>query len=114
MWLIVGCGHCKKLAPIWDQLGTAFSAASDKVTIAKMDVTENDLPPSSKQRIDGFPTIKLFKAEDNSVVEYQGDRSLADLADFLKKNAVHAEALKDISIEEQEEEKADASPHDEL
>ena len=31
------CGHCKTLAPIYDQLGDAFSHAKDKVIIAKID-----------------------------------------------------------------------------
>jgi protein disulfide-isomerase A1 len=40
------CGHCKKLSPIWDDLGLAFgeSEGKSKVVIAKVDATANDLP----------------------------------------------------------------------
>ena len=36
------CGHCKKLAPIWDELGEYFKN-DDTVVIAKIDMTANEL-----------------------------------------------------------------------
>ncbi len=54
-----------------------------KVTIAKVDATANDVP----EEIQGFPTIKLYKAGDKTnPVDYSGDRSIEDLADFVKDN----------------------------
>lgn len=38
------CGHCKALAPKYDELGQKLSAESG-VVIAKMDATANDVPP---------------------------------------------------------------------
>jgi len=79
------CGHCKKLAPIYDQLGAWLSGVPD-VVIAKIDSTANDVDP--RLGIKGFPTLKLFKAgSKDKPVEYTGDRSLRDLAKFLKDNA---------------------------
>ncbi|KAL9618410.1 MAG: hypothetical protein Q9160_006851 [Pyrenula sp. 1 TL-2023] len=49
------CGHCKNLAPIYEELGTAFSHASEKVSIAKVDADANkDL--GKKFGVQGFPT----------------------------------------------------------
>jgi protein disulfide isomerase family A protein 3 len=38
------CGHCKSLAPKYDELATKLSKEKD-IVIAKMDATANDVPP---------------------------------------------------------------------
>jgi len=87
------CGHCKKLAPIYDDLATAFKDSSN-IVIAKIDATANDVNP--KFGIRGFPTLKLFKAADKDhPVEYNGDRSLADLTSFIQQNTGAAAAAVD-------------------
>ncbi|EGF79896.1 hypothetical protein BATDEDRAFT_35223 [Batrachochytrium dendrobatidis JAM81] len=88
------CGHCKKLVPTWDTL--AKTITSDKIVIAKMDGTTNDIPPSTKVDLQGFPTILLFKAGSSEFMTYQGDRSLASLSAFLKENAVHGSEVPEI------------------
>jgi len=66
-------------------LGAWVSSATD-VVIAKIDATANDVDP--RFGIKGFPTLKFFKAgSKDKPVEYNGDRSLRDLAKFLKDNA---------------------------
>ena len=51
------CGPCKMIAPILDEVATAYSG---KLQIAKMNVDENrDIP--AKFGIRGIPTLMLFK-----------------------------------------------------
>lgn len=48
---------CKKLKPIYDTLGERFANVKSKLTIAKFDATENDIPASAGFKVQGFPTI---------------------------------------------------------
>jgi protein disulfide-isomerase A1 len=79
------CGHCKKLTPVYDELATQLKDNAN-IVIAKMDATANDLPADVPFQVSGFPTIKLVKA-DNTVIDYNGDRSLNDFIKFLKENS---------------------------
>jgi len=83
------CGHCKQLKPIWDELAESLREV-EFVTIAKMDVTANDL--QSGLQINSFPSIYLYKANDkkNPVIYQQRDRSYSALLQFLKENASHS------------------------
>lgn len=83
------CGHCKNLAPIYEELGEAYKGSN--IVIAKLDATANDLPSSVPFGIQGFPTIKLRKAGAavDEYVDYNGNRSKEDFIEFLKENAVN-------------------------
>jgi len=75
------CGHCKQLAPIYDQLAERFQDRSDEFVIAKMDSTVNELEDI---KIQSFPTIKLFPKDSDEVVDYTGDRTLEAMAKFVE------------------------------
>ncbi|KAL1690062.1 thioredoxin-like domain-containing protein [Schizophyllum commune] len=81
------CGHCKRLKPTWDQLGEHFAPIKDRVTIAKMEAQQNDLPPSAPFRVAGFPTLKFKPAGSKEFLDYEGDRSLESLVSFVEENA---------------------------
>lgn len=67
------CGHCKNLAPKYEELGKLFQGTSHDVVIAKLDKTANDVEPSLE--IKGFPTIALYKKDGKtSPIQYNGDR----------------------------------------
>lgn len=80
------CGHCKSLAPKYDELAGLYKNHADKVVIAKVDATANDVP----DEIQGFPTIKLFKAgSKDEPIDYSGARTVEDLAQFVRDNGHH-------------------------
>jgi len=83
------CGHCKKLSPIYDELGLSYKNQND-VVIAKMDATTND--PPKGHNIQGFPTIKFFPTNNKAGVLYEGDRSLESLKKFIDDNKSAAQA----------------------
>jgi len=100
------CGHCKQLAPTWDKLGEKYKE-SETVVIAKMDSTANEL---EEVKVQGFPTIKLFKKGDNKVIDYNGERTLDGLVKFIESDGVHGAAAEG----EEDEDDEDDLGHDEL
>lgn len=77
------CGHCKKLAPIWDQLGDAFKTNSD-ITIAKMDSTVNEVDGVN---VSGYPTLIYYGKDDKEGKKYEGERNLEALVKFVEESA---------------------------
>jgi protein disulfide-isomerase A1 len=84
-----------------------------------MDATENDLPPSVPFRVSGFPTLKFKPAGSRDFVDYEGDRSLESLVEFVEataKNAIPASkpAAASPKVEEAEAQAPLVDVHDEL
>jgi len=76
------CGHCKKLAPVWDELAGVTKEAVPNLIIAKIDATANSLPDTVS--ISGFPTLILFKNGQKTI--YSGPRDVDSLVAWLKTN----------------------------
>ena len=100
------CGHCKQLAPIYDKLGEKYKDNAD-VVIAKMDSTANELEDI---KIQGFPTIKLFKKDTNEVVDYAGERTLEGMSKFIDSEGKDGATFEGGDDDDGE----DAEGHDEL
>jgi len=77
------CGHCKKLAPILDEIAVSFENDAD-VIIAKIDATANDVPGDTFD-VKGYPTL-YFKSASGNVSQYDGDRTKEDIIEFIQKN----------------------------
>ncbi|XP_057326193.1 thioredoxin domain-containing protein 5 homolog [Microplitis mediator] len=79
------CGHCKRLAPTWEDLGKKFIDNPD-VHVVKVDCTlSTNKQLCDDQEVDGFPTLVLYK-NGKKVDEYNGSRTLDDLHDFVVKH----------------------------
>ncbi|CAK1602381.1 unnamed protein product [Parnassius mnemosyne] len=79
------CGHCQKLAPVWDELGEKLK--NEDVDIIKIDATANDWPKSLYD-VSGFPTI-FWKPKDTNKkpVRYNGGRALDDFIKYVSEHA---------------------------
>merc|ERR1712038_2206009 len=90
------CGHCKRLAPEYDNVGKAFEDV-ESVVIAKVDATENDTPEDIK----GFPTLIFYPKGTSKGVKYSGDRKQEAIIEWIKENASgDMAAVKDVPKEE--------------
>ena len=77
------CGHCKTLAPIYEELATNFESLKDKITIAKVDAdAEKEL--GRRFGIQGFPTLKYFDGKSETPEDYKNGRDLESLTQFLQ------------------------------
>jgi len=78
------CGHCKSLAPVYEQLAQDFAFAKDKLTIAKVDA-DSEKSLGKRFGVQGFPTIKYFDGKSDKPEDYNGGRDLESLTEFLAK-----------------------------
>lgn len=75
------CGPCRTIAPILDEVAGAYK---DKLTVAKLNVDENQATPA-RYGIRGIPTLMLFK--NGAVVGTKvGALSKSQLTAFLDSN----------------------------
>eukprot|EP00088_Acartia_fossae_P060237 TRINITY_DN7208_c0_g1_i1.p1 TRINITY_DN7208_c0_g1~~TRINITY_DN7208_c0_g1_i1.p1 ORF type:complete len:398 (-),score=125.61 TRINITY_DN7208_c0_g1_i1:188-1381(-) len=91
MFFAPWCGHCKRLAPTWEELALKNNDKEDKeVTIAKVDCTQQTALCSA-QDVTGYPTLKFFKSgfEKDDGVKYRGNRDLKSLEKFIAEKLGH-------------------------
>ncbi|KAJ2900437.1 protein disulfide-isomerase precursor [Coemansia aciculifera] len=78
------CIYCRRIEPVYDELGKSLKH-NDGLVIARMNGAVNDIPSNDPAlSIPGYPTIVMIRAEDNKVVEYEGDRSLESFVEFVR------------------------------
>ncbi|KAL6079316.1 Protein disulfide-isomerase A3 [Balamuthia mandrillaris] len=71
------CGHCKRLAPTWDELATKTEG---KFNVGKVDCTV-EKAVCSKLGVRGYPTIKLRNGD--KLYAYQGARTVEAFKEFV-------------------------------
>ncbi|KAG1365286.1 Disulfide-isomerase-like protein [Cocos nucifera] len=75
------CGHCKKLAPEYEKLGSSFKKAKS-ILIGKVDCDEHK-SLCSKYGVSGYPTIQWFAKGSLEPKKYEGPRTAEALAEFV-------------------------------
>ena len=66
--LSAGCGHCKNLAPTYEELAGVYAKVSD-VVIANVDADAHK-SLGGRFGVQGFPTIKFFPRGSTTPEEY--------------------------------------------
>ncbi|KAH0462383.1 hypothetical protein IEQ34_009958 [Dendrobium chrysotoxum] len=75
------CGHCKKLAPEYEKLGSSFKKAKS-VLIAKVDC-DDQKSLCSKYGVQGYPTLQWFPKGSLEPKKYEGPRTAEALVEFV-------------------------------
>ncbi|XP_053103562.1 protein disulfide-isomerase TMX3 [Hemicordylus capensis] len=78
------CGHCKKLEPVWNEVGKEIRNIGSPVKVGKMDATSYS-SIASEFGVRGYPTIKLLKGD--LAYNYRGPRTKDDIIEFANRVA---------------------------
>lgn len=87
MFSMPGCGHCQNMGPAWQEFQQNFDGYNG-VRVVQINGQENQ-QLAQIHGVRGFPTVKLciYGLENPEGIVYEGDRSVASLAQFLQQNA---------------------------
>ncbi|XP_041670571.1 protein disulfide-isomerase TMX3-like [Cheilinus undulatus] len=78
------CGYCKKLEPVWYDVGVELKSSGSPVRVGKMDATAFS-GMASEFGVRGYPTIKLLKGD--LAYTYKGPRTKDDIVEFANRVA---------------------------
>lgn len=73
---IPSCGHCKSLAPTWEELALELKG---RVKVAKVNA-QRERPLAERWGVERFPTMRLVVGQE--VFDYSGEREVAALRAF--------------------------------
>ena len=75
------CGHCKNFLPIWNEFKK--NNTNSDIEISEVDCEKNN-GTCSNNNIDGFPTAKLYKNDEE--IEYTNERTIEGLNTFINEH----------------------------
>jgi len=78
------CGHCKQLAPVFEEVARHFKKELVNIRVAKVDC-EAHATVCASQNVEGYPTIKYFHGGTGRL--YKGGRRKTDFVDYVAKMA---------------------------
>jgi len=77
------CGHCKQLAPEWEEAAAALAKATPPVKLAKVDATV-ETALGERFEIQGYPTLKVFRNGEEDKSADDVPRTASDLIEYVK------------------------------
>jgi len=80
------CGHCQDFKPVWKNLVKEMNKEPYKNNIILQNYdNEEDSEIFTNYNVTQFPTI-IFKKEDGTTIEFEGNRDLDTLMSFIDDN----------------------------
>jgi protein disulfide-isomerase-like protein len=87
------CIWCQRLEPVWEAFAEYVENEQLPVSIVKVDcVASRDL--CMNQRVQAFPTLRLFKDGEPQPPDYRADRTVEAFGEFLKSRLATDEQVK--------------------
>jgi hypothetical protein len=89
LYYMNGCPHCETILPEYKKFAAAGQIEMDgkKTKIRMLEQSDPSAAPELEARnVKGFPTFYLSTA-DGKDIEYQGDRTISAIGEFINKNA---------------------------
>ena len=87
------CGHCREMAPQWDALKDEFKNIKLNLNIIEVHAdTLGDIKSDCAKNIPGYPTIMEVKQNGKAGKEYNGNRNVKDLKNFILKTFKNKES----------------------
>lgn len=78
------CGHCKRLGPEFASAADSLATKNPDIKLAQIDCTEErDLCAGFEIR--GYPTMKIFKGDTDSISDYPGQRQSNAIVNYMVK-----------------------------
>ena len=85
------CGHCKTLAPKWEELSNSFGDNNDEgIVVAKVDAIANR-DTAKRFQVKGYPYLVYIA--DGKLYPYKGARNVDDMKEFCITGYKQAEGL---------------------
>ena len=78
------CGHCKHLAPVWEELADLAHTNKADFKIGSVDCTQNRLA-CDRVEVSGYPS--LYVLEEQSAYQFKNRREMESLAAFISMDA---------------------------
>ncbi|XP_071957938.1 protein disulfide-isomerase A4-like [Antedon mediterranea] len=78
------CGHCKKLAPEYEDAAQQLKKFDPPIPLAKVDATEAT-ESAGRFGVTGYPTLKIFR--NGKDYEYNGPRDGPGIIDYMQKQS---------------------------
>ena len=76
------CSHCKSFGKVYNELAKKLKD-NENIVIAEIDAYANEVEGI---KINSFPTLKFYPGgKKSNPIEYDGDKNLNDLMEFVKK-----------------------------
>jgi thiol-disulfide isomerase/thioredoxin len=89
LYYMNGCPHCESILPTYKKFAAAgqLDLSGKKTRLRMLEQSDpNAAPEISERDIRGFPTFVL-KTREDKYIEYQGDRTIPAISEFIQSNS---------------------------